>query len=204
MVCEVICYRGKSALREAARSSASRSSRSIGSRRRSSLTIPSTANSGRLAEVGFDPRRRASPARLADRRRASRVSPAPVDPRRRLRPLGAPLDEVAPVEPATMQDRTVIPWDKDDIDTLGFFKVDVLGLGMLTAIRKASSSFTTTGARRSSALRSHRRPRRRSRPKTAASTTPSATPTPSASSRSRAARRWRCCRASSRASSTTS
>jgi error-prone DNA polymerase len=35
-----------------------------------------------------------------------------------------------------MHDRTIIPWDKDDIDTLGFFKVDVLGLGMLTAIRK--------------------------------------------------------------------
>jgi error-prone DNA polymerase len=49
----------------------------------------------------------------------------------------APLEEVAPVEPATMPDRTVIPWDKDDLDTLGFFKVDVLALGMLTAIRKA-------------------------------------------------------------------
>jgi error-prone DNA polymerase len=47
------------------------------------------------------------------------------------------LENVAPVEPATMRDRTVIPWDKDDLDTLGFFKVDVLGLGMLTAIRKA-------------------------------------------------------------------
>ncbi len=47
-----------------------------------------------------------------------------------------PLVDVAPVEPATMKDRTVIPWDKDDLDTLGFFKVDVLGLGMLTAIRK--------------------------------------------------------------------
>ena len=46
------------------------------------------------------------------------------------------LSNVAPVEPATMPERTVIPWDKDDLDTLGFFKVDVLGLGMLTAIRK--------------------------------------------------------------------
>ncbi|HVH44462.1 MAG TPA: error-prone DNA polymerase [Labilithrix sp.] len=48
----------------------------------------------------------------------------------------APLSEVAPIEPASMADRTIIPWDKDDIDTLGFFKIDVLGLGMLTAIRK--------------------------------------------------------------------
>ncbi len=47
------------------------------------------------------------------------------------------LNEVAPVEPGRMPGRTVIPWDKDDIDALGFFKVDVLGLGMLTAIRKA-------------------------------------------------------------------
>src|SRR5258705_11509275 len=48
-----------------------------------------------------------------------------------------PLDHVSPVEPAKMEGRTVLPWDKDDIDALGFFKVDVLGLGMLTAIRKS-------------------------------------------------------------------
>jgi len=48
-----------------------------------------------------------------------------------------PLERIAPVEPATMPGRTVVPWDKDDVDALGFFKVDVLGLGMLTAIRKA-------------------------------------------------------------------
>ncbi|SNS18125.1 error-prone DNA polymerase [Tropicimonas sediminicola] len=47
------------------------------------------------------------------------------------------LDELCPVENATMEDRTVIPWDKDDIDTLGILKVDILALGMLTCIRKA-------------------------------------------------------------------
>ncbi len=47
------------------------------------------------------------------------------------------LDELVPVENATMEDRTVIPWDKDDIDALGILKVDVLSLGMLTCIRKA-------------------------------------------------------------------
>jgi error-prone DNA polymerase len=47
------------------------------------------------------------------------------------------LDELAPVENAVMADRTVIPWDKDDIDALGILKVDVLALGMLTCIRKA-------------------------------------------------------------------
>src|SRR5690606_19186848 len=47
------------------------------------------------------------------------------------------LDELVPVENATMEGRTVIPWDKDDIDALGILKVDVLALGMLSCIRKA-------------------------------------------------------------------
>ncbi|MEZ5720753.1 MAG: error-prone DNA polymerase [Paracoccaceae bacterium] len=47
------------------------------------------------------------------------------------------LDELVPVENATMEDRTVISWDKDDIDALGILKVDILALGMLTCIRKA-------------------------------------------------------------------
>lgn len=48
----------------------------------------------------------------------------------------APLVDRAPIEPATMPGRTVIQWDKDDIDELGFVKVDCLALGMLTAIRR--------------------------------------------------------------------
>ena len=47
------------------------------------------------------------------------------------------LDELCPIENAAMEERTVIEWDKDDIDTLGILKVDVLSLGMLTCIRKA-------------------------------------------------------------------
>jgi error-prone DNA polymerase len=47
------------------------------------------------------------------------------------------LDELVPIENAAMDDRTVICWDKDDIDSLGILKVDVLSLGMLTCIRKA-------------------------------------------------------------------
>ena len=47
------------------------------------------------------------------------------------------LDELCPVENAAMEDRTVICWDKDDIDALGILKVDILALGMLTCIRKA-------------------------------------------------------------------
>lgn len=45
--------------------------------------------------------------------------------------------KLVPVENATMEDRTVICWDKDDIDALGILKVDVLALGMLTCLRKA-------------------------------------------------------------------
>ena len=48
-----------------------------------------------------------------------------------------PLAQLVPIENAAMEDRTVIQWDKDDLEALGLLKVDVLGLGMLTAIRKA-------------------------------------------------------------------
>ncbi len=47
-----------------------------------------------------------------------------------------PLPRLVPIENAAMEDRTVIQWDKDDLESLGLLKVDVLGLGMLTAIRK--------------------------------------------------------------------
>ena len=47
------------------------------------------------------------------------------------------LDELVPIENASMEGRTVICWDKDDIDSLGILKVDILALGMLTCIRKA-------------------------------------------------------------------
>ncbi len=47
------------------------------------------------------------------------------------------LDEVIPIQNAAMEDRTVVEWDKDDLDALGILKIDVLALGMLTAIRKA-------------------------------------------------------------------
>jgi error-prone DNA polymerase len=47
------------------------------------------------------------------------------------------LSDLVPVENAAMPERTVIQWDKDDLDALGLLKVDVLALGMLTAIRKS-------------------------------------------------------------------
>ncbi len=53
------------------------------------------------------------------------------------------LDETVPIGNAAMDDRTFIEWDKDDIDTLGIMKVDVLALGMLTCIRKAFALLRT-------------------------------------------------------------
>lgn len=47
------------------------------------------------------------------------------------------LDEMCPIENAAMEDRTVIEWDKDDIDALNILKIDILSLGMLTCLRKS-------------------------------------------------------------------
>jgi error-prone DNA polymerase len=47
------------------------------------------------------------------------------------------LSELVPIENAAMPERTVIEWDKDDLDALGILKIDVLGLGMLSCIRRA-------------------------------------------------------------------
>jgi error-prone DNA polymerase len=48
-----------------------------------------------------------------------------------------PLSELVPIENAAMDDRTVIEWDKDDLDALQILKIDILALGMLTCIRRA-------------------------------------------------------------------
>jgi error-prone DNA polymerase len=48
-----------------------------------------------------------------------------------------PLSSLVPIENAAMEDRTVIQWDKDDLESLGLMKVDILALGMLTCIHKA-------------------------------------------------------------------
>lgn len=48
----------------------------------------------------------------------------------------ARLDELCPIENCAMEDRTIIEWDKNDIDVMGMMKIDVLALGMLTCVRK--------------------------------------------------------------------
>ncbi len=59
----------------------------------------------------------------------------------------APLHTLVPVENAAMPERTVIQWDKDDLDTLRILKVDVLGIGMLGAISRCLAMLRASGRR---------------------------------------------------------
>ena len=58
------------------------------------------------------------------------------------------LDRLVPIENAAMDERSIIQWDKDDIDALGLMKVDVLALGMLSAIRRALELISARDGRR--------------------------------------------------------
>ncbi len=136
MVSEIISYRGKSAMREVGKVFGLSLDQVD---RLSGLIIhmdPSHLAEARITEAGLDP----SDARL--RMVLDLSQKLQGFPRHLSIHVGGfvissePLHAVAPIEKARMIDRTVIPWDKDDLDTLGFFKLDVLGLGMLTAIRK--------------------------------------------------------------------
>ncbi|MBI3506819.1 MAG: error-prone DNA polymerase [Proteobacteria bacterium] len=55
------------------------------------------------------------------------------------------LDEICPIVDAAMDGRTLVEWDKDDLDALGILKIDLLALGMLTCIRKAFALVAGTG-----------------------------------------------------------
>ena len=90
-----------------------------------------------IGEAGFDPK---APV---IRRLAGLVRELVGFPRHLSQHVGGfvisrgPLSRLVPIENAAMQDRTVIQWDKDDLEDLGLLKVDVLGLGMLSAIRRS-------------------------------------------------------------------
>ncbi len=91
----------------------------------------------RLSDLGFDPQ---NPLL---QRLAALVAEVVGFPRHLSQHVGGfvisqgALSQLVPVENAAMADRTVIQWEKDDLEALGLLKVDVLALGMLTAIRKA-------------------------------------------------------------------
>ncbi len=109
----------------------------------------------RLREAGLDP------DSLAARQFVSLVKQLLGFPRHLSQHTGGfvltsgPLARLVPIENATMPDRTVIQWDKDDLDAMGLLKVDVLALGMLTAIRK---SLHFIGQRRGRPLALHQIP----------------------------------------------
>ncbi len=132
----VICYRGKSAVRDVAKA----------------LGLPpdqveqlsaifawwdgEASLDERLREHGFDPH-------SAVLRRVMKLTAELLDlPRHLSQHVGgfvisdAPLSELVPVENAAMPGRTIIQWDKDDLDTMKLLKVDCLALGMLSCVRK--------------------------------------------------------------------
>lgn len=132
----VICYRGRSAIREVGKA--------FGLSEDAIAALASTlwgwSNSGVNAQearrAGLDPSdpRLQQVMRLADEligapRHLSQHVGGFVMTRSR-------LDEVVPIENAAMDDRTVIEWEKDDLEALGLLKVDVLALGMLTCLRR--------------------------------------------------------------------
>ncbi len=138
MVCEHITYRGKSALRDAARVLGLSGLEPGGSALDTSDSRPPSAES---PVPGPDVRLRALPA-IVDGLRSI--------PRHRSIHVGGfvlteePLSAIVPIEPAAMDNRTVVQWEKDDVDAMGLVKIDLLGLGMLTLIQDCLSYIRAT------------------------------------------------------------
>ena len=159
LVCEVISYRGRSAVRDVGKAlgfaedaverlanEVDRSERRRtwleGRRRRRRLRD----GAGRGAPGGdgqAHARGRSDAAATRVRALVQLVGEILGFPRHRSQHVGgfvisrSPLMEIVPIERAAMEDRTIIEWDKDDIEALGMLKIDLLSLGMLTAIRKS-------------------------------------------------------------------
>jgi len=133
----VVHYRSRSAIREVGK--ALGLSEDITSRLSSTVwgSHGSGAPDKRFAETGLDP------DNPEIRRLGDLVGQILQFPRHLSQHVGGfvltqdRLDETVPIHNAAMDDRTFIEWDKNDIDTLGLMKVDILALGMLTCIRKA-------------------------------------------------------------------
>ncbi|MBN8888427.1 MAG: error-prone DNA polymerase [Rudaea sp.] len=132
----VISYRTKSALRDVTKALGFSADQVDQLSRSISVHDGSERLAAHLAEAGFDP------AAPAVRRAIALARELRGFPRHLSQHVGgfvicdAPLSTLVPVENAAMPDRTIIQWDKDDLDTMGLLKVDCLALGMLTCIRK--------------------------------------------------------------------
>ncbi|MGB5304238.1 MAG: error-prone DNA polymerase [Gemmatimonadota bacterium] len=148
MVCESITYRGKMAARDAARvmglSSEEGDRLSLEVDRGGAVDAAHRLAEGGAVRAGLDP---SDPRTVA---LVGTVAGLEDLPRHRSIHVGGfvisrrPIGEVVPVERASMADRTVIQWDKDDLDLPGFIKFDLLGLGMLTLLGDAIHTIRRT------------------------------------------------------------
>ena len=133
----VICYRPRSALRDVAKALGLDPLQVNALARSMQWWDGSNIDEGRVREAGLDPESPVLARVLALARTLLGF------PRHLSQHVGGfviardLLEELVPVENAAMEDRTVIQWDKDDLDALGLLKVDLLGLGMLSAIRRS-------------------------------------------------------------------
>ncbi len=136
LTAEVISYRGRSAVREVGKAMGL-SLDAVDTLAKSLDHWGGQPRADRVREAGFDPRDPTLAKVLTLTRQLIGF------PRHLSQHVGGfvitrgPLCELVPVENASMEDRTVIEWDKDDIDAMGMLKVDCLGLGMLTCVRKS-------------------------------------------------------------------
>ena len=131
----VICYRGRSAIREVGKAFGL-SEDTIGALS-SSIWGGGGDGSADLKRAGLDPQSRRVKQIAALAREIAGF------PRHLSQHVGgfvitrSRLDEVMPIGNGAMPERTFVEWDKDDLDALGILKIDVLGLGMLSCLRKA-------------------------------------------------------------------
>jgi len=132
----LICYRGRSAIREVGKVFGYSEDR-IAALSRSRQWWSKEVSAADLAELGLDPEDTRLAACLALAQELHGF------PRHLSQHVGGfvitrdRLDDVVPIQNAAMAERTVVEWDKDDLDELRILKVDLLGLGMLTCLRKA-------------------------------------------------------------------
>jgi error-prone DNA polymerase len=133
----VISYRPKSALRDVGKALGLESDQVTRLTKNLAWWDDRGSLPRRMREVGLDPRSLVV-------RRTIDLAPALLRfPRHLSQHVGGfvisrgPLERLVPIENAAMEGRSVIEWDKDDLDALGLLKVDVLALGMLSAIRRA-------------------------------------------------------------------
>ncbi len=138
MTANVICYRGKSAIREVGKTFGF-GNEVLGKLSKINSyyeTFKGEELHRRLKEEGFDPDRDHSLRKFGEL--YNRILDFP-------RHLGQHsggmvvswerLDGIVPIEPASMEDRTIIQWDKDDCEALKIVKIDLLGLGMMAVLR---------------------------------------------------------------------